>query len=141
MIRTTRLVFTRDSGGFPMKKSILLAGTFATVLGITTVGIVAAGGVGPQDEKQKPAAKSHTMTGCLEKGADATTFRLTNVEGGGPKTVELHADEALKLTAHVGHKVAITGVEADPKSLKKEAKPGEHHMKVDSMKHVAPTCP
>ena len=37
------------------------------------------------------------MTGCLEKGADATMFRLTNVEGTGPKTVELHADASKKL--------------------------------------------
>jgi hypothetical protein len=126
-----------------MKKTMLLAGVFATVLGITTAGVLATSGAQADAAKQKPAGKSHTMTGCLEKGADANTFRLTNVEGGGPKMVELHADASLKLTAHAGHKVAITGVEVDPQTIKKDAKPaaGEHHMKVESMKHVAPTCP
>ena len=67
-----------------------------------------------QADKEKPAAKPHTMTGCLEKGADATMFRLTNVEGTGPKTVELHADAGKKLAAHVGHKMAITGGSSTP---------------------------
>src|SRR5687767_2212394 len=31
---------------------------------------------------QKPAPKPHDMTGCLAKGDTATTYRLTNVEGG-----------------------------------------------------------
>ena len=59
------------------------------------------------------------MTGCLEKGADATMFRLTNVEGTGPKTVELHADASKKLAAHVGHKIAITGTDVDPMTMAK----------------------
>jgi hypothetical protein len=143
-----------------MKKTVFLAGVFVLVSAITTGGVIAAPSGGGQTDKpketgsQKAGAKSHTMTGCLEKGSDENMFRLTNVEGTGPKTAELHADAKLKLSGHVGHKVAITGTAIDPKTTKtgttgtggaatgagsKEAA-GEHHMRVSSMKHISPTC-
>ena len=150
-----------------MKRSIVSTSLLAAVFGITTLGVVAAQSGYPQADKQKPAteqkpaaeadkenpaAKPHTMTGCLEKGADATMFRLTNVEGTGPKTVELHADASKKLAAHVGHKIAITGTDVDPMTTAKgtagkpEPSPApapgatEHHMRVNSLKMVADTC-
>jgi hypothetical protein len=153
-----------------MKKNTLFTFVLVAVFGITTAGVLAAQYAGGQADKPKPAtqgdkqkpagetdkqksaAKPHTMTGCLEKGGDEGMFRLTSVEGTGPKTVELHADASKKLTAHVGHKIAITGTEVDPTSMKKGttgktdpgtgAKPttGEHHMRVDSMKHISATC-
>jgi hypothetical protein len=145
-----------------MKTSIVSTSVFVAVFGITTLGVVAAQSTYPQADKQKPApqadkekpaaAKPHTMTGCLEKGADPTMFRLTNVEGTGPKTVELHADASKKLAAHVGHKIAITGTEVDPMTMKKgtagKPEPGaaatpsaaEHHMRVNSVKMVSETC-
>ena len=143
-----------------MKRSIVSTNVLVAVFGITTLGVVAAPSGYPQAEKQKPAAeatkekpaaKPHTMTGCLEKGADATMFRLTNVEGTGPKTVELHADASQKLAAHVGHKMAITGTDVDPKTTTKgtagKPEPGaaptpttEHHMRVDSTKMISETC-
>src|SRR5215204_4682387 len=141
-----------------MKRSMVSTSVFIAVFGITTLGVVAAQSSYPQADKQKPAAeasketragKPHTMTGCLEKGADATMFRLTNIEGTGPKTVELQADASKKLAAHVGHKVAITGPDVDPTTMKKgtagkpepgaSAAPGaaEHHMQVESLKMVS----
>jgi hypothetical protein len=145
-----------------MKRHIVSTSVCVAVFSITTLGVVAAQSSYPQADKQKPAAqadkakpaaKPHTMTGCLEKGADATMFRLTNVEGTGPKTVELHADASQKLAAHVGHKIAVTGPEVDPATLKKgttgkpepgaAATPGgaaEHHMRVNSLKMVSETC-
>ena len=145
-----------------MKRSIVSTSVFVAVFGITTLGVVAAQSSYPPADKQKPAAqadkekpaaaKPHTMTGCLEKGADATMFRLTNVEGTGPKTVELQADASKKLAAHVGHKIAITGTEVDPMTMKKgttgKPEPGaaatpsaaEHHMRVNSVKMVSETC-
>jgi hypothetical protein len=143
-----------------MKKIVLLGGVFVLMSAITTGGVIASQYGGGQAQKpkdagsQKAAAKSHTMTGCLEKGSDENTFRLTNVEGTGPKTAELHADAKLKLSAHVGHKVAITGTDIDPKTMKKETTgtaggatgtaskeaAGEHHMRVQSMKHIAGSC-
>ena len=142
-----------------MRTSIVSTSVFIAVLGIATLGVAQSSS--PQADKQKPAAqadkekpagKPHTMTGCLEKGADATMFRLTNVEGTGPKTVELHADASTKLAAHVGHKVAITGPDIDPTTMKKgtagKPEPGaaaapsaaEHHMRVNSLKHISETC-
>ena len=141
-----------------MRTSIVSSSVFVAVLGITTLGVVAAQATYPQADKQKPAPqadkekKPHTMTGCLEKGADDTMFRLTNVEGTGPKTVELHADASKKLAAHVGHKVAITGPDIDPTTVKKgtagKPEPGaaatpsasEHHMRVNSLKMISETC-
>ena len=142
-----------------MKTSHLLSGVLITLFGITTA-VAAAQYGGAQAEKQKPSGKAHTMTGCLAKGADATTFALTDVEGTGPKTVQLHAKADQKLAAHVGHKVAITGPDIDPNTLKKgttgkpepgaEAKPSpepkagaeaEHHMQVNSFKMISSTCP
>ena len=143
-----------------MNRRIVSTSGFVAVFAITTLGVAAGQSGSPQPEKQKPAAqadkakgaKPHTMTGCLEKGADATMFKLTNVEGTGPKTVELHADASKKLAAHVGHKVAITGTDVDPSMVKKgttgKPEPGapaassaaEHHMKVTSLKHVSETC-
>ena len=144
-----------------MKRSIVSTSVFAAVFGITTLGVVAAQSGYPQADKQKPAAeatkekpaaKPHTMTGCLEKGADATTFRLTNVEGTGPKTVELQADASKKLAAHVGHKIAVTGTDVDPMTTAKgtagkpepSAAPApsapEHQMRVNSVKMVSETC-
>jgi hypothetical protein len=144
-----------------MKRTTISTAVFAAVFSIATVGVVAGQASSPQ-EKQKPAAqgdkekpdaaKPHTMTGCLEKGADATMFKLNNVEGTGPKTVELHADASKKLAAHVGHKVAITGTEVDPMTMKKgtTGKPepgaaatppaGEHHMRVNSVKMISESC-
>ena len=144
-----------------MKTNILSTSVFAAVFSITTLGVVAAQSGYPQADKQKPAAeatkekpadKPHTMTGCLEKGADATTFRLTNVEGAGPKTVELQADASKKLAAHVGHKIAVTGTDVDPMTTAKgpagkpEPSPAptpgapEHQMRVNSVKMVSETC-
>ena len=145
-----------------MKTNIVSTSVFVAVFGITTLGVAAAQSSYPQADKQKPAAqadkekpnaaKPHTMTGCLEKGADADMFTLTNVEEAGPKTVELHADASKKLAAHVGHKIAITGTDIDPATIKKgtagKSEPGatatpgavEHHVQVDSLKMIAPTC-
>ena len=143
-----------------MKKTLILAGVLMVVSAITTGGVIASqAGAGQADKPKDPAsqkvsAKPHTMTGCLEKGTDENTFRLTNAEGTGPKTAELHADAKLKLSAHVGHKVAITGTDIDPKAMKKgttgttggaaSAAPkesaGDHQMRVQSIKHIAPTC-
>ena len=142
-----------------MKKTLCLVGVFvlSSVMGMGRLTASQAGGGQsdkPKEGSEKTAAKSHTMTGCLEKGSDEKTFRLTNIEGTGPKTADLHADAKLKLSGHVGHKVAITGTAIDPKTMKgstgttgagastaSKESAGEHHMRVQSMKHIAGTCP
>ena len=78
------------------------------------------------------APKEHSMTGCLAKGDDPGTYKLTNLEKG-PKEVVI-AETSTDLAPHVGHKVEITGV----------AIPGKdqvHTMKVTALKHIAAKCP
>jgi len=105
------------------------------------------------------AAKS--LTGCLEKGDEANTYKLTHVTGGGDWEL-VGAPAALKMSEHVGHKVEVSGVsvsagaaeaaehahamggkketKAEEKMEKKEDK-GENHLKVSALKHISPTCP
>ena len=78
------------------------------------------------------APAEHSMTGCLVKGDDAGTFKLTDLEKG-PKEV-LITETTANLTPHLGHKVEITGV----------AVPGKdktHTMKVTAVKMISSTCP
>lgn len=112
---------------------------------------------------QKKAAGVHSMTGCLAKGDEANTWKLTDVEGKGPKTVELiDVPSNVDLSAHVGHKVTITGSTVNAKQAakdegkaegtagketgkagKKESvkeERGEHHMKPTGVKMVAESC-
>lgn len=142
-----------------MRKTLCLVGVLVVSSAMTVGQVIASQSTGGQSEKAKEgsqaaAKKPHTMTGCLEKGSEENRFRLTNIEGTGPKTAELHADASLKLSGHVGHQVAITGTDIDPKTLKKgttgtaggAAAPaskdaaGAHHMRVQSMKHLSGTC-
>ena len=94
---------------------------------------------------------AHTMTGCLQKGDEPNTFKLTNIEGTGPKMVELvETPSGVNLAAHVGHKVTITGAsvaareaaKAEGTSGKKEVKEErrEHHMRAASVSMVSATC-
>jgi hypothetical protein len=117
---------------------------------MVAVGLAALPASAAKSEKKVKAGGSHSMTGCLEKGDEPNTFKLTSVEGKGAKTVELVGMAAgVDLTPHVGHKVTITGSALNAKDaakaegnagLKKEEK-GEHHMKVEAVKMVAPSCP
>ena len=118
----------------------------------------------------KKAGTSKTLTGCLQKGAEANTFMLTNVTGGPAATNKdwelIGAPAALKMSDHVGHKISVTGSvvgagaamkmehkttttssdDAAPKtkvettSTMKEESM-ERHLQVRSMKHIAGTCP
>jgi hypothetical protein len=88
-------------------------------------------GLGGRAEAQG-APVEHSMTGCLAKGDDAGTFKLTDLEKG-PKVVVI-AETTANLTPHLGHKVEITGV----------AVPGKdktHTMKVTAVKMISSTCP
>src|SRR5713226_7157830 len=77
-----------------------------------------AGAVGLAVGVHAQGAKAHSMTGCLQKGTEANTFMLTNVEGKGPKTVEIVASTA-NLTPHIGHKIEITGTTVSAKAAVK----------------------
>ncbi len=78
------------------------------------------------------APAEHSMTGCLAKGDDPGTFKLTDLEKG-PKEVII-AETTANLAPHLGHKVEITGV----------AVPGKdktHTMKVTAVKMISAQCP
>jgi len=99
-----------------------------------------------------------TLTGCLEKGDEANTYKLTHIAGGGDWEL-VGAPASLKIADHVGHKVEVSGTAVSASSAekmehateKKESKAaekkemkgemGEMHLKVTSLKHVSPTCP
>jgi hypothetical protein len=119
--------------------------------------------VGASAAEKKPAhatGQPHTLTGCLQKGSEPNTFKLTNVSGEHAKGVAdwelVGAPADLKLGDHVGHKVEVTGSTVGMRDAEKlegaheTAKPSkkemaeerkEHHLKVTGLKHVSPTCP
>src|SRR4029453_13649074 len=101
-----------SSGGLHMK-GFLSLGT-----GIVCA-VLEAGSIQASQEKKK-AGEVVTVTGCLEKGDDANTFKLTHTAdtaGVATKAAEamkpdyelIGAPASLKLSEHVGHKVTVTG--------------------------------
>ena len=99
----------------------------------------------PAQEGQKPAAaaKEHSMTGCVGKGATADTFVITNTEPKGPKLIAI-VESKENLAPHVGHKITITGVDVPAKEAESaKTKPGkaDHYMRVSAIKMVAAACP
>lgn len=68
---------------------------------------------------QKKASATHSYTGCLAKGDEANTWKLTDVQGK-IRSIELvEAPSSLDLSAHVGHKVTITGTKVHAKEAAK----------------------
>jgi hypothetical protein len=84
-----------------------------------------------------------TVTGCLEKGHEPGEFQLSHASGGAAEEYELIGAKNVDLSAHVGHKVEITGETAsEADEGKKERKEAAHpHVKVSALKHVAAKCP
>ena len=104
-----------------MKASIILTAiVFASALGF---GVCAHAQGAPQE---------HSMTGCLAKGDDPGTFKLTDLEKG-PKEVMI-AESTAALAPHLGHKVEITGVAVAGKDK-------THTMKVTAVKMLSTKCP
>jgi uncharacterized protein YoxC len=88
------------------------------------------------------AQKVHSMTGCLKNGTEANTYMLTDVEGGGPKTVGI-VSSADDLAPHVGHKIEVTGTEVAAETAEKDKNVphAEHYMKLTAVKMLSATCP
>jgi hypothetical protein len=125
----------------------------------------AGSGIQAQDASQDAKAKTTSVTGCLAKGADATTFTLSDAmpatadkeqskESATSSEKRTYAvvvkDTSLKLENHVGHKVTLTGTvesaagapkagapEATGTSGKGGAMP---NLSVTALKMVAPSC-
>jgi len=88
------------------------------------------------------APKEHSMTGCLQKGAEPNTYMVTDVEGKGPKTIGVVSSTA-NLAPHVGHKIEVTGtaVPAKDAETEKNVPKAEHYMKLTAIKMISTTCP
>jgi hypothetical protein len=103
------------------------------VASVFAFGVTAIGQEKPAAAQDKPAAKEHTMTGCLQKGTDPDTFQVTNTEPKGPKVIGI-----------VGHKIEITGVAVpakDAESAKVKPPKADHYMSLSGVKMVSATCP
>ena len=96
-----------------------------------------------QEPAKPPAAKEHTMTGCLQKGTDPNTFVVMNTEPKGPKMIGI-VESKENLAPHVGHKIDITGVNVPAKeaeSAKMKPPKADHYMSLSAIKMVSATCP
>jgi hypothetical protein len=93
-------------------------------------------------ETKKPPAE-HTMAGCVQKGATATTGVVQNTAEKGPKTISI-LDSKATLAPHVGHKVEITGTAvpaAEAEAMKPAPAKADHYMRLSAVKMVSATCP
>ena len=92
---------------------------------------------------QDKPPQEHTMSGCLQKGADANTFVVQNTAEKGPKMIGVVSSTA-NLAPHVGHKIDITGTAVPNKeaeSMKPAPPKADHYMKLTAVKMVSATCP
>ena len=127
----------------------------------------AGSGIQAQGAAQDAKAKTTTVTGCLAKGADATTFTLSDAmpatadkeqskESATSSEKRTYAvvvkDTSLKLENHVGHKVTLTGTldesaagapkaGAAPEATGTSGKGGAMpNLSVTALKMVSPSC-
>ena len=59
----------------------------------------------PQENQEKSASKTKTVTGCLQKSDQPDQFSITGEDG---KSWDLRST-TVKLADHVGHQVTVTG--------------------------------
>ena len=111
-------------------------------------------------ERAKPESSAPTGTSGAAASADTTKFVLNNVTAGAgasatagttgatasassrptASSYKLDADDA-KLTAHVGHKVTISGsVENKASATGAAMSASAPKLKVETVTHVSPTC-
>lgn len=143
--------------------ALLIAGSLTLGMQLTAAQYGAGGqkakptsqGKATPQKKAVKAGGSHTMTGCLMKGTEANTFMLMQIEGAGPKEAELiNVPANLNLSAHLGHKVSITGTNVSvreaartesgmkkPTKSEQKEEAGQHHMRPTAVKMIASTCP
>jgi len=93
--------------------------------------------------QEKKGGGEHTMAGCVQKGATATTGVVQNTAEKGPKMIGI-IDSKATLAPHVGHKVEITGTAvptAEAEAMKPAPAKADHYMKLSAVKMVSATCP
>ena len=116
-----------------MKVALSIAAVAALALSVS---------VAAQDAPKK-APGEHTMSGCVQKGATATTGVVQNTAEKGPKVIGI-VDSKASLAGHVGHKVDIVGVNvpaAEAEAMKPTPPKADHYMRLSAVKMVSATCP
>ena len=91
----------------------------------------------------KKGGGEHTMAGCVQKGATATTGVIQNTAEKGPKMISI-IDSKATLAPHVGHKVEVTGTAvpaAEAEKMKPAPAKADHYMRLSAVKMVSATCP
>jgi hypothetical protein len=112
------------------------------VLGFAAAGALALS-VSVAAQEAKKGGGEHTMTGCVQKGATASTALLQNTAGKGPKTISVVASKD-DLAPHAGHVIDITGVNvpaAEAEKMSPAPPKADHYMRITALKMVAAKCP
>ena len=114
------------------------------VLGCAVAGVLALS-VTVVAQEAKKGGGEHTMSGCVQKGATASTATLQNTAEKGPKTIGIVASTTKdSLAPHVGHKIDITGVNvpaAEAEKMSPAPPKADHYMRISAIKMVSATCP
>ena len=111
------------------------------IIGIATVAVLAL--TVTAFAQTKKGGGEHTMAGCVQKGATATTGMVQNTAEKGPKMIGI-LDSKATLAPHVGHKVEITGTAvpaAEAEAMKPAPAKADHYMRLSAVKMVSATCP
>jgi hypothetical protein len=115
--------------------------------GLTTTWVFAQ----DSDTDAKSKGEVRSITACVTKGPSANEFLLTASDG---STWEVHNNNAIDLTSHLGHTVRVKGVVSHSKmhNMKEDAKGAaadtgmkksstEHgHLKVTDVHMVSESC-
>ena len=115
--------------------------------GLTTAWVFAQ----DSDTDAKSKGEVRSITGCLTKGPSANEFLLTARDG---SSWEVHNNNAVDLTSHLGHTIKVKGVVSNTKmhNMKEDAKGAaadtgmkknstEHgHLKVTDVHMVSESC-
>jgi hypothetical protein len=113
------------------------------LLSIAAAGALALSVTVTAQEAPKKAPGEHTMTGCLQKGATASTGTVQNTAEKGPKTIGIVESKA-NLAPHAGHKIDIVGVNvpaAEAEKMTPTPPKADHYMRLSAIKMVSATCP
>jgi hypothetical protein len=84
------------------------------------------------------------MTGCLQKGSEANSFMVSDVEGKGPKTIGIVSSSLGNIPGFVGRKVEVTGTAvpaAEAEKMDKLPPKAEHYMNITAIRLVSFKCP
>src|SRR6202790_3697656 len=115
--------------------------------GLTTAWAIAQ----DSDTDAKSKGEVRSITGCVTKGPSANEFLLTASDG---STWEVHNNNAIDLTSHLGHTIRVKGVVSHSKmhNMKEDAKAAAKdvgrkkkktahgHLKVTDVRMVSESC-